>query len=243
MFWRTEDSFWRSSLQFQVVTKLSCCLSLFPEGLGPLVPQPSRWLQLGCLFLQQSARCAAFQRRSAEPSTATPTVLFWRFNKALKWRNKRRRRLYNTHASLLRGRCLHQRLQQAKHPDQRGTSGQGRPHRHRNQWSGEAGPADSVARGSLFWCVLSSSNCLLNPLFRSRRGCSPWKPWRASMLLMTRKCTSPGWSSSAFQLQTTALPGGGGSGTGCWRPDKGPPSHLIGSCAFLTIVHVPLLSS
>lgn len=60
------------------------------------------------------------------------------------------------------------------------------------------------------------------------------------MLLMMRKCTSLGWSSSVLQLQTTALPGGGGSGTGCWRPDRGPASRLVASCAFLTVVHVPL---
>lgn len=57
----------------------------FAEGLRPLVPKPSRWLQLRRFLLQQSARCAGFQCRSAEPSAATPTVLFWRWNKALKW--------------------------------------------------------------------------------------------------------------------------------------------------------------
>lgn len=41
------------------------------------------------------------------------------------------------------------------------------------------------------------------------------------MLPMTRKCTSLGLSFSVSRLQTTAPPGGGGSGTGCWRPDEG----------------------
>lgn len=60
------------------------CLFLFAEGLRPLVPKPDGWLQLRCVLLQQSARCAGFQCWSAKPSTATPTVLFWRLKKLQK---------------------------------------------------------------------------------------------------------------------------------------------------------------
>lgn len=73
----------------------------------------------------------------------------------------------------------------------------------------------------LIWTVL-----VFHVFFRSRRGCLPLKPCRASMLLMMRKCMSQALSSAVFQLQTTALLGDGGSGTGCWRPDKRGTSSL-----------------
>lgn len=62
---------------------------------------------------------------------------------------------------------------------------------------------------------------------RSPRGFSPWKPRGASEWLTTRRCRSPVWSSAVFRLQTSAPPGGGGSETGCWRPDKRPAAPSV----------------
>ncbi len=63
-------------------------------------------------------------------------------------------------------------------------------------------------------------------LFRSLRGFSPWRPSRASRLLTMMRCRSPVWSFAVFLLQTSALPGGGGSETECWRRDRAHSSLL-----------------
>lgn len=82
--------------------------------------------------------------------------------------------------------------------------------------------------------------CVSCFFFRSQRGCLPWKPCRASMLLMMRKCMSQALSSAVFQLQTTALLGDGGSGTGCWRRDKRGTSSLSAVVPFSSCPCTPL---
>lgn len=68
-------------------------------------------------------------------------------------------KLLPLHHVYLRGGCLHQRLQQAKHPHQRDSSGEGGPHCHWNQWSGKGLAASHAHVSRQLFMIICFSVC------------------------------------------------------------------------------------